>query len=159
MLCVWWNFKGVIHWEFVPNGHAGDAALYSQQLERVHEIWRRRYPALVNRNSSLAAWQCETSYCTNNHDKIQELGGIELLPQPPHSPDLAPSDYHLFRSMAHFLGGRNFENIEAVEVGLTEFFPSKTRGWYRLGIMNFAEGLLKSMNLMLSTLKSSLMFL
>ena len=48
--------------------------------------------------------------------KIQELGGNELLPHPEYSPDLALSDYHLFQSMAHFLCGRNFENIEAVEV-------------------------------------------
>ncbi|GBP13816.1 Mariner Mos1 transposase [Eumeta japonica] len=27
----------------------------------------------------------------------------EVLPHPPYSPDIAPSDYHLFRSMAHAL--------------------------------------------------------
>ena len=53
MLCVWWNFEGVIHCEFVPNRRAVDVYLYSQQLERVHEIWRRIYPALVNRNRVL----------------------------------------------------------------------------------------------------------
>ena len=53
MLCVWWNLDGVIHWEFVPNGREVDADLYSQQLERVHEILRRRYRALVNRNRVL----------------------------------------------------------------------------------------------------------
>ena len=71
--------------------------------------------------------------------KTQELGGIDLLPHPAYSPDLAPSDYHPFQSMAHFLRARNFENIEAVELGLTEFFPSKTRVWYRRGILNLAE--------------------
>ena len=50
--------------------------------------------------------------------KIQELGGIELLPHPAYSPDPVPSDYHLFRSTAHFLRGRNLENFKAVEVGL-----------------------------------------
>ena len=40
MLCVWWNFEGVIHWGFVPNGCVVDADLYSQQMERVHEILR-----------------------------------------------------------------------------------------------------------------------
>ena len=25
ILCVWWNFEGVIHWEFVANGHVVDA--------------------------------------------------------------------------------------------------------------------------------------
>ena len=34
--------------------------------------------------------------------------------------------------MVHFLHGRNFENIEAVEVGLTEFFASP-------GLINLAE--------------------
>ena len=48
ILCAWWNFEGVIHWEFVPNERAVDADLYSQQLERFHEILRRRYPQLVN---------------------------------------------------------------------------------------------------------------
>ena len=56
---------------------------------------------------------------------IQELGGNELLPNPAYSPDLSPSDYHLFRSVVHFLRGRNFENIATVEVDLTEFFVSK----------------------------------
>ena len=34
--------------------------------------------------------------------------------------DLTPSDYYLFRSVDHFLRGRNFENFEAVEVSLTD---------------------------------------
>ena len=71
--------------------------------------------------------------------KIQELGGIELLPHPAHSTDLAPSYYHLFRSMAHYLRGRYFENIEAVEVGLTEFFDQKPETGTVDGIINLAE--------------------
>ena len=71
--------------------------------------------------------------------KIQELEGIVLPPHPEYSPDLAPSVYYLFRCMAHFLLARNFENIEAVEVGLTEFFASKTRDWYRREKINLAE--------------------
>ena len=46
--------------------------------------------------------------------------------------------------MAHWLRGRNFENIEAVEVDLTEFFASKTRDWYRREIINLAERWLKT---------------
>ena len=76
--------------------------------------------------------------------KIQKLGGIELLPYPAYSPDFAHLDCNLFRSMAHFLRGRNFEKNKAVEVGLTEFFTSKTRHWYRRGIINLAERWLKT---------------
>jgi histone-lysine N-methyltransferase SETMAR len=38
--------------------------------------------------------------------KIEELEGIELLPHPDFSPDLEPSDYYLFRSMAQFFRGK-----------------------------------------------------
>ena len=32
----------------------------------------------------------------------------EVLPLPPYSPDIAPSDYYLFRSMAHGLADQQF---------------------------------------------------
>ena len=110
MLCAWCNFEGVIQWKFVPNGRAVDADLYSQQLERVHDILRWRYPALVNRNRVLLQLDSARPHTARTTmTKIQELGGIELLSNPVYSPDFAPSNCHLFRSMAHFLRGRNFE--------------------------------------------------
>ena len=128
-LCARWNFEDVIHWEVVPNWRAVDPELYSQELERVHEILRRRYPALVNRNRILLQQDnARPNTARTTMTNIQKFRGIELLPHPSYSRDLAPSDYQLFRSMAHFLRRRNFENTEAVEVGLTEFFASKTRG-------------------------------
>ena len=136
MLWIWWNFEGVIHWKFVPNGRAVDTDIYSQQLERVHEILRQRYPALVNRNWVLLQQGNGRSHIARiTKIKIQELGEIELLSHAAYSPDLALSDYHLFRCMAHFLHGRNFENFETVEMGFIEFFASKTRDWYRRGII------------------------
>ena len=91
MLCVWWNFEGMIHWEFVLNGRAVDADLYSQQLERVHEILRRRYPALVNRNRVLLQQDNARLHKARiTMTKIQELEGIELQPHPAYSPDLVP---------------------------------------------------------------------
>ena len=37
----------------------------------------------------------------------------EVLPHPPYSPDIAPSDYHLFRSMAHGLADlRSYEEVK-----------------------------------------------
>ncbi|GFO36531.1 histone-lysine N-methyltransferase SETMAR [Plakobranchus ocellatus] len=35
--------------------------------------------------------------------------GWEILPHPAHSPDLAPSDFHLFRPLKRYLGGMAFE--------------------------------------------------
>ncbi|EGI57774.1 Mariner Mos1 transposase [Acromyrmex echinatior] len=39
----------------------------------------------------------------------------EVLPHAAYSPDCAPSDYHLFRSMAHALAEEHFNSYEDVE--------------------------------------------
>ncbi|EFN75606.1 hypothetical protein EAI_04573, partial [Harpegnathos saltator] len=41
----------------------------------------------------------------------------EVLPHPPYSPDVDPSDYHLFRSMAHGLVDQYFRSYEEVRIG------------------------------------------
>ena len=54
-------------------------------------------------------------------EKIEE-SGREVLPHVPHSPDLAPSEYHLFWSMQHFLGKRKFTNREEVQLWVSNYF-------------------------------------
>ena len=64
--------------------------------ERYHDIVKRKRVILQQDNA-----RPHTSKMTM--DKINELNGIELLPHPSYSLDMAPSDYYLFRSIAHFL--------------------------------------------------------
>ena len=140
LLCVWWNYEGPIHYEFVPDGHGVNAELYCSQLERMYAALTRRYPALVNRKRVLMQHDNAPPHKAKmTTDKIQQLDAIELLPHPAYSPDLAPSDYYLFRSMAHFLRGRRFDNLEQVENGVQEFFASKDKEWYQHGIQELAE--------------------
>ena len=49
----------------------------------------------------------------------------EVLPHPAYSPDLAPSDYHLFSSMGHALAERHFDSYEDVRKWLDKWFASK----------------------------------
>jgi len=39
----------------------------------------------------------------------------EVLPHPLYSPDVAPSDYHLFHSMVHGLADQHFRSYEEVK--------------------------------------------
>ena len=58
----------------------------------------------------------------------------ELLLHPPYSPDVAPSDYHLFRSLSIDLRGRKFKNEEDLKRYLQDFFDSKSKELYARGI-------------------------
>ena len=106
---------------------------------------KAKYPSLVNRQRVLFQRdnaKPHTSIITK--EKIEELWGIEYLPHPAYSPDLAPSDYYLFRSMAHYLSGRNFTNVKDVEVACLEFFSSISKEWYLSGIQELTERWLKT---------------
>jgi len=50
-------------------------------------------------------------------------------------PDIAPSDYHLFRSIQNSLNGVKLASKEACENHLKQFFNQKPQKFYRDGIM------------------------
>ena len=66
-------------------------------------------------------------------DAILELGW-EPLPQPTYSPDLAPSDYYLFRSLQHFMSQQSFMNDEVVRKSIDFFLSSKKESFFCKGI-------------------------
>ena len=66
-------------------------------------------------------------------EKLIELGW-EVLIHPPYSPDLAPSDYHLFNSLSSHMRGKQFEICDQVDAALADFSTSKPRSFYKSGI-------------------------
>ena len=52
-----------------------------------------------------------------------------------HAPysDEVPSDFHLFRSLEHFLRGKVFNNEEEIHQALDEYFTSKNVDFYCRG--------------------------
>ena len=65
--------------------------------------------------------------------KLNELS-FELLPHPPYSPDLAPSDYYLFADLKKMLQGKRFYSNEEVITETNAYFESKDKSFYMKGI-------------------------
>ena len=65
--------------------------------------------------------------------------GWEVMLHPPYNPDLAPSEYYLFRSLQNSLDGKTFNDDEAVKSHLVQFFADKDQNFYERGIMKLPE--------------------
>ena len=59
--------------------------------------------------------------------RARSSGSPDLAPDP----DLAPSDYHLFLSMANELGSRKLATRESCENWLSEFFDNRKASFYK----------------------------
>lgn len=133
MLCVFWSARGVEYWELLEQGQTVNSEVYCRQLDQLNQRLNRRRAQVVFLDDNAKPHR---SRVTNA--KIQELGW-DRLDHPPYSPDLAPSDFHLFRSLQHCLKGKRFDSIDEMQESLEEFFDSKDAEFYRRGIMKLPE--------------------
>jgi histone-lysine N-methyltransferase SETMAR len=57
-----------------------------------------------------------------------------LFDHPPYSPDLTPSDYHLFTYLKNWLGSQRFSNNEELMEGVKTFLSSQATDFFDTGI-------------------------
>ena len=63
----------------------------------------------------------------------------EVLPHPANSPDIAPCNYHLFRSLQNSLAEQQFQNEVEVRKIVDNFILSTNHDFFRCGIHQLPE--------------------
>ena len=120
MICVWWDCEGVIHYEMLEKNQTVNAELYIQQMWRLKEAIQRKRPNLMRHGVLLQHDNARPHISKLTKAAIQEIGW-EILPHPPYSPDLAPTDFHLFRSLSNNLRDVSFNDNEELKMWLDNF--------------------------------------
>ncbi|GFO15713.1 histone-lysine N-methyltransferase SETMAR [Plakobranchus ocellatus] len=75
-----------------------------------------------------------TPHSANLTQQWLQRYGWEILPHPAHSPDLAPSDFHLFGPLKRHLGGMAFETEDDLISELRNWFDNLDVDFFRVGI-------------------------
>lgn len=139
MLSVWWDYQGIIYFEILRRNETINSDVYIQHLSNLNNEIQKMRPGLANRKGVVFHHDNATPHTSlATRQKLLELGW-DVLPHPPYSPDIAPSDYHLFRSLHNFLDGKKFKNDEDVKSHLIQFFNDKKQKFYEDGIMMLPE--------------------
>ena len=101
MICIWWDWEGMVHWEMLERNAMVKKELYIAQLHCVNEVIRlKRYhrqgqTILLHDNARPHVAQIIKA-------ALQELE-CEVLQHLPYSPNLAPMDYYLFHSLSNHI--------------------------------------------------------
>lgn len=112
--------------------------LHGQQLNRLKKAITKERPALDNRRRNVFHLDNDRPHTliVTRH-KLRELYWELFMHQSYYSSDLAPTDYHLFLSMANSFAGEKITSKKACPNRLSQFFDNRDEGFYEMGIMVF----------------------
>jgi len=102
MLCVWWDQKGVVYYELLKPGETVNTKRYQQLIELNCSLLKKR-PEYQKRQHKVFLHDNAPSHTAQPVRDTLEALNWEVLSHAAYSPDLAPSDYHLFASVGHAL--------------------------------------------------------
>ena len=133
MVTVWRSVAHLIHYSVQDPGKTITSEKYVQQTDEMHQKLQCLQPALVNKMGPVLHNSARPPITQPALQRLNELG-YEVLPHPPYSPDLSPTDYHFFKHLDNFLKVKYFHNHQDAENAFQEFVESQSMGFYEIGI-------------------------
>ena len=133
MITVFWDIDGVILVDVMARGETINLDAYIKTLQKLKQHYWRVQP---NRNPGGMLIQHDSAR-PHTSQRTQEAitkFGWTVLPHPPHSPDLAPSDFHLFGLLKYALRGTRYEDDESVIRAVRTWLREQETCWYREGM-------------------------
>jgi len=117
MCTVFWDRKGVLLVDFLPQGSTINAGVCCN-TQKLHRM-------IQNKRRVMFSWVVVLIHDTHPHTAMQNLITTfcwEQFDHPPYSPDLAPNDFYLLLHLKSFLAGRWFHKDNEVKEDLTTCF-------------------------------------
>jgi len=86
-------------------------------------------------------------HTANRTRELLDHFGWEVFDHPSYSPDLAPSDYHLFPNIKTWLTTQRFDDDAELQAGVNEWLKSQAAKFYDDGINKLVHRYGKCLNL------------
>jgi histone-lysine N-methyltransferase SETMAR len=139
---VFWDRKGILLVEFLPQGSTVNTGIYCHTLKKLHHAVQNKRQGMLSQGVVMLHARPHTATATQD---LTTTFDWEQFDHPPYSPDLAPSDFHVFLHLKTFLGGQRFHNDEVKEP-VNMWFASQAASFYDAGIKKLVPHYDKCLN-------------
>ena len=119
MLVIFFDWQGVIHKEFVPEGETINAVCYKGAMERLLNRIRRVRPGMCESGDWFLLHDNAPSHNTTIVKQFLAQRKVTVLGHLPYSSDLAPAEYFLFPKAKSHLKGRLLDSISDFQKAVT----------------------------------------
>ncbi|XKL63434.1 hypothetical protein PGB90_005798 [Kerria lacca] len=130
---VFWDYRGVLLVDYLEKGRTINAAYYCDILDRLQKAIKNKRPGLLSKKVFLIHDNARPHSAQITQEKLEKFKW-KVFEHPPYSPDLAPSDYHLFSNLKKNFGGRRFNCTQEIETTVTEYLKNLDVKTYVIGI-------------------------
>ena len=125
MASIFWGVHGILFIDYLEKSKTINSVYYMALLDRLSaEIKRER----LHIQKKKVLFHPDNALCHKSMKKMVKLNELrfELLPHPPYSPDLAPSDYWLFADLKKCSRERDLAPIKKCLPKLRPILRAKT---------------------------------
>lgn len=133
MLSVFWDSRGVLLTDYARKGTTITGNYYRNLLRKLRVEIKAKRRGMLTKGVRLLH---DNAPAHSAHETVKLAGdlGYEILPHPPYSPDLAPSDFFLFHHLKKPLRGRRFKDDDEVITEVELFLKSQKEGFFKDGL-------------------------
>ena len=125
MASVFWDSRGTIMIDYLEQCHTINGAYDAPELKRLRQEIARKRRGKLTRGVLLL----QDNAPANDMTAVSECG-FEVLPHPPYSLYLDPSDFYLFPKLKSNLRGTQFGSNEGVIAAVNEYLKNKEKDFY-----------------------------
>lgn len=138
MASIFWDSEGILLIDFLPPNTYITGAYYSDLLKKLAKAINKKRPNKIDKkiyllHDNASPHKSNVVAATIAHHNFTELYHA------PYSPDLAPSDYFLFKNLKQELRGTNWEQISDAKSVVKSFFKGKEKNWFFDGLYALGE--------------------
>ena len=137
MLTVFWDSKGPILENYQECGTTVTSATYCDLLQReLKPAIRSKRKGKLSKEILLLHDNARPHTAAHTLETLKQLKW-ESMEHPAYSPDLAPSDFHLFRPLKNALQGRRFSCDYDVKAAVHQWLHAQPKHFFADGIKKF----------------------
>jgi len=133
------NWQGVIHKEFVPEGETINAVYYKDVMERLLNRIRRVRPGMCESGKWFLLHDNALSHNATIVKQFLAQWKATVLNHTPYSPDLAPADYFLFPKVKSHLKRRLYDSILDIQTAVTSTLKTIAKDDFYKGIQKLYD--------------------
>ena len=131
MLCIWWNWKGVLYYELLLESQRINSNRYCSQLDQLKAVLDKKCQEWVNRKCIIFhQGYAQLHVSLMNRQKLLQLSW-DVLIHPLYSSNIVTLDFNLFQSSQNSLNRKSFSFLEDCKRHQEEFLAQNDKKFWK----------------------------